>query len=119
MTETQRITCISCPVGCRMKVTLEDGKVIRVEDNACKRGEVYAHQESVEPRRMITAVARVKGSAVPVSIKTLSPIPKDKIQACMDAINSLDLHPPILSGQVLLDNVAGTGVSLIATRSVV
>ena len=113
----QIITCINCPVGCRMTVTVEDGQVIEVKDNQCKRGDVYARQESVRPLRMVTAVAPVKGSAVPVSLKTASPIPKDKIRACMQAVRTLDLTMPIILGQVLLEDAAGTGVALIATRN--
>ncbi len=119
MKDTQLITCISCPVGCRMTVTVEDGKVLSVVDNSCKRGEVYARQESVRPLRMVTAVAPVKGSAVPVSLKTQNPIPKDKIKACMEEIHQLDLRLPILMGDVLKENVAGTGVNLVATRTLV
>lgn len=118
MTE-QVLTCITCPVGCRMTVALEDGQVVSVTGNACKRGEVYARQESVQPLRMVTAVKKVPGSAMPVSLKTRSPIPKDKIADCMAAIEKMSLHLPILMGQVLLQDVAGTGVDLVATRSLV
>ncbi|HSK69482.1 MAG TPA: DUF1667 domain-containing protein [Candidatus Limnocylindria bacterium] len=117
--ENQVLTCINCPVGCRMTVTLEDGKVVKVTDFSCKRGEVYAKQESVEPRRMVTAVAKVRGSAVPVSLKTEQPIPKSKIMDCMREVNRLDLRLPILEGDVLLRDCAGTGVSLVATRTLV
>ncbi len=119
MKETQLITCINCPVGCRMTVTVEDGSVVSVKDNFCKRGDVYARQESVMPLRMVTAVAHVKGSSVPVSLKTQQPIPKDKIKACMEEIYQLDLRLPILAGDVVKENVAGTGVNLVATRTLV
>ena len=79
MQKTELITCINCPMGCRMEVTLEDGAVISVKGNTCKRGETYAHQECTQPLRMITAVAPVKNSAAPVSLKTRTPIPKAKI----------------------------------------
>ncbi len=115
----QEITCISCPVGCRMTVTVENGAVTRVQGNACKRGEAYARQECISPLRMVTAVARVSGSAVPVSLKTRSPIPKDKIAQCMSEIRQLKLRLPIEMGDVLLEDVAGTGIPLVATRSLV
>lgn len=119
MAEEQKLTCISCPVGCRMTVTIEDGKVLKVEGFSCKRGDVYARQESVRPLRMVTAVARVKGSAVPVSLKTAQPIPKDRIKACMEEVAALDLSLPIMAGDILKTDVAGTGVSLVATRTLV
>lgn len=113
----QIITCINCPVGCRMKVTVENGEVTRVLDNQCRRGDTYARQESVRPLRMVTAVARVKGSPTPISLKTAQPIPKDKIMACMAEVRALDLSLPIAAGQVLRADVAGTGVDLVATRA--
>lgn len=119
MSEEQKLTCISCPVGCRMTVTIEDGKVLSVEGFSCKRGDTYARQESVRPMRMVTAVAPVKGCAVPLSVKTLQPVPKDSIAACMAEINKLDLKLPIRMGEVILKDIAGTGVSLVATRTLV
>lgn len=118
MQKTEIITCINCPVGCRMEVTLEDGAVVSVKGNTCKRGENYAHQECVQPLRMITAVAPVEGSIMPVSCKTRTPIPKDKIEACMRAIDDLHLTAPIKAGDVLIADVCGTGVDVIATKSV-
>ncbi|NLD34828.1 MAG: DUF1667 domain-containing protein [Clostridiales bacterium] len=111
------LTCIVCPVGCRMTVRLKDGEVLSVEGNQCKRGDVYARQESVQPQRMLTAVATVAGSAVPVSLKTAAPVPKDKIDQVMAQVRAMRLELPIRMGQVLLHNAADTGVDLIATRS--
>ena len=112
----QLITCINCPVGCRMTVRVQDEQVISVADNQCKRGDVYARQESVLPLRMVTAVALVDDSDTPISLKTASPIPKDKIDDVMKAVNSLKLQLPINIGDVLLRNAADTGVDLVATR---
>ena len=117
--KTELITCINCPMGCRMEVTLEDGAVVSVKGNTCKRGEVYAHQECVQPLLMITAVAPVEDRVMPVSCKTRTPIPKAKITACMRAIDDLHLTAPIQAGDVLIANVADTGVDGIAPKAVV
>ena len=117
--EEQEITCIICPVGCRMQARVEDGALTNLTGNACKRGEVYAKQECLMPERMVTAVAPVAGSLVPVSLKTERPVPKDRIADCMREIAALRLRLPILMGDVLLEDVAGTGVRLLATRSLV
>ena len=112
------ITCINCPVGCRMTVQVENGAVISVTGNTCKRGERYAQQECVAPERMVTAVVPVKNSPVPLSVKTRAPIPKKQIQACMAALSQLELTAPITMGTVVLPDVCQTGVDIIATRSV-
>ena len=114
----QTITCISCPVGCRMTVRVEDGAFVSVTGNTCKRGEVYARQECVAPERMVTAVIPVEGSAVPLSVKTRTPIPKAKIKDCMAALSGVKLSAPVAMGDVVLADVCGTGVDVIATKSV-
>jgi CxxC motif-containing protein len=112
------ITCINCPVGCRLNVALEDGQVVSVTGNACKRGDTYARQECVDPQRMVTAVVPVAGSAVPLSVKTRTPIPKKRIHACMKALSEVSLTAPIAAGSVVIADVCGTGVDVIATKSV-
>ena len=112
------ITCINCPVGCRLTVELEDGKVVSVTGNTCPRGATYAKQECVDPLRMVTAVVPVEGSFAPVSCKTRTPIPKKLIADCMKELAAVKLTAPIAAGSVILANVCGTGVDVIATKSV-
>ena len=76
----QIITCINCPVGCRMTITLSDsGEFLSAVGNTCPRGAKYAVQECTRPMRMITAVLPVTGSKTPLSVKTSSPVPKELI----------------------------------------
>ena len=112
------ITCINCPVGCRLDVTLENGQVVSVTGNTCKRGEIYARQECVDPQRMVTAVIPVAGSAMPLSVKTRTPIPKKRIADCMRALSEVQITAPVAAGSVVLADVCGTGVDVIATKSV-
>ena len=113
----QQITCINCPVGCRMTVTQnEDGEVLKVEGNTCLRGDKYARQECTLPLRMITAVIPVENCAMPLSVKTASPVPKKLIPEVMDAIKKLRISAPVSLGQAILKNVCNTGIDIIATR---
>ena len=45
--ETKKIelTCIGCPMGCPLIVTMEDGAVASVTGNTCPRGDAYARKE--------------------------------------------------------------------------
>ena len=116
--EERVITCINCPMGCRVTAKLENGQVVSVSGNSCKRGETYARQECVEPRRMVTAVVPVAGSACPLSVKTADPIPKAQIAEIMRALSKVQLRAPIRAGDVVVPDICGTGVDVIATRSV-
>ncbi len=116
--EERVITCINCPMGCRMTVGVENGEVVSVSGNTCKRGDTYARQEVTAPVRMVTAVVPVRGSAMPVSVKTREPIPKKDIPACMAALRALRLTAPVKAGETVLADVCGSGVDVIATKSV-
>ena len=112
----RELICICCPRGCNLTADIEDGKVIAVSGNFCKRGETYAISEVTAPVRMVTTTIRtIEGVSVPV--KTAEPIPKDMIFACMEAIKAVELHLPVKMGDVVLENAAGTGVSIIAGRT--
>ena len=109
------ITCIGCPMGCQLNVQLEDGKVDTVDGAACGRGAVYARQECVCPTRMVTSLVRVQGRQAPLSVKTKRPVPKELIFSCLDAIHKVLAIPPVNIGDVLLKNVAGTGIDVVET----
>lgn len=114
----QQITCINCPVGCRMTVTLNDaGEVVKVEGNTCARGDKYARQECTLPLRMITAVIPAEGSEVPLSVKTAAPVPKKMIGDVMGELRKTKVKAPVNLGEVVVKNVCGTGVDVIATRA--
>ncbi len=114
----QIITCINCPVGCRMTVTLsEAGEVLSVSGNTCARGDKYARQECTLPLRMITAVVPAEGSETPLSVKTASPVPKKQIAEVMAALRDVRVKAPVSIGQVILPDVCGTGSDIIATRN--
>ena len=97
---------------------LENGQVVSVSGNSCKRGEIYAKQECTAPTRMVTAAVPLQNRKTPVSAKTRTPIPKEKIFDCMAALGSLQLNAPVHMGDVICPNVCGTGVDVIATRTV-
>ena len=114
----QTITCINCPVGCRMTVSLSGtGEFVSVSGNTCPRGASYARQECTLPERMITAVIPVSGSRTPLSVKTSSPVPKSMIRQVMKELGRLQIHVPVHMGQVIIQNVLQTGSDIIATRS--
>ena len=118
MTEEKVVTCINCPMGCRVTVRFEDGEIAAVEGQSCKRGETYARQECVEPRRMVTAVLPVAHGETPASVRTAAPVPKALIADVMRELSSLSLCAPVSLGEVVAANVCGTGVDVIATADV-
>ena len=114
--ETRNLTCIGCPLGCAITVTMDGGNVVSITGNTCKRGSDYAAKEVTHPTRIVTSV---RGGSIPmVSVKTAQDIPKEKIFEIMKYINALTVTAPVHIGDVLLKDIAGTGVDLIATKEV-
>lgn len=113
--ETKRnLTCIVCPRGCQMTVTLEDGKVVSVEGNFCRRGMTYANDECTNPRRTVTSTVRCLDGTI-VAVKTENTIPKEKMFEVMSEINNAHPSGDIKIGDVIIEDVCGTGVRVVAT----
>lgn len=53
-----------------------------------------------------------------VSVKTKQSIPKNKIFDCMDEIRRMVVKAPVEAGDIIIENVAGTGVDVVATKEV-
>lgn len=117
--ENRDLICIGCPLGCPLTVTMENGEVISVKGNTCPKGDAYARKEVTNPTRIVTSTIRVEGGTAPmVSCKTAADIPKGKIFEVTDALKNVVTKAPVTIGDVLLADVAGTGVDIIATKNV-
>ena len=116
---TQReLTCICCPVGCALTVTIEGDNSVTVTGNRCPRGAAYGEKEVTNPTRLVTSTVRVGGHPdTGVSVKTAADIPKGRIDDCMKALADVTVAAPIHVGDVIVENVADTGVNIVATRS--
>ena len=115
----KELICIGCPMGCPIVVEMEDGKVLSVTGNTCLRGESYARKEVTNPTRIVTTTVRVDGGKVPmINVKTERDIPKDKIFECIAALRGVTMKAPIHIGDIILENVADTGVNIVADGNV-
>lgn len=117
--EERNLTCIGCPMGCPLVVRIKDGKVQSVEGNTCKRGAIYGKKEVTNPTRIVTTTVRVLGGTEnAVSVKTKEDIPKSRIFDCIRELKEVTVPAPVQIGDIILHNVAGTGVDIIATKNV-
>lgn len=117
--EERELICIRCPMGCIMKVKIQKNEIVSITGNTCKRGDVYARKEVSNPTRTVTSTVLIKGgNFLVVPVKTKYDIPKEKIKECMEELRDIVLTPPIRIGDVILSNIAGTGVDVVATKDV-
>ena len=117
------LTCIICPNGCELEVVWEnEGGVpesITVTGNKCPRGVEYAEQELKNPMRTIASSVALTGGTMPlVSVRVNGPIPKAKIMDVMEEIRKATVSAPVKIGDVVLADVLGLGVDVVATRNV-
>ncbi len=112
-------TCICCPVGCTLICKQFSDGTVQVMGNKCPRGAAYGEKELTNPTRIVTSTVRVAGRRdVVVGVKTASDIPKGKIMECMEVLRNVEVTPPVKVGDVVLTDVAGTGVDIVVTRGV-
>lgn len=115
----RQLTCIGCPMGCQLTATIEGGAVTAVTGNTCKRGDSYARKECVAPARTVTGTVRCTGgTAAVVSVRTAGEVPKEKVFDVAHTLNTVSVPLPVEAGDVVIDDVCGTGVAVVATKSV-
>ena len=117
--EEKNLICINCPLGCMLTVVMDGKEIVSVAGNTCRRGDTYARKELTDPTRIVTSTVRVLGgSESMVSVKTKEDIPRGKVLECVRALKDVVLPAPVKIGDVILEDAAGTGVSIVATKNV-
>lgn len=112
----KELICIVCPKGCRLRVDEDNGYA--VTGNGCERGAEYGKAELTAPTRAVTSTVRCEGGLYPrCPIRTDGVVPKGKIPEIMAALDAVLLISPVEAGQIVIENVCGTGVNIITTRS--
>ena len=116
MATIRDLICIVCPKGCPMKVTLEGKEILNIEGFTCPRGKQYAIDECTSPMRTITSTARTSDGGV-VAVKTDRTIPKELMFDCMKEINKTVASLPVQIGDILIENLLGTGANVVITAN--
>lgn len=118
MDKSHELVCIVCPIGCRLTVTDKCDGSYSVEGNTCIRGESYGIKELTAPMRVLpTTVKITNGKLNRLPVKTSDAIPKKLIFEAMKEINGISIEAPVQMGQIIIPNLLGTGVDVVASRS--
>lgn len=133
----KELVCITCPMGCHLSVTIPANETaavspadIVVTGNRCPRGVVYAREELLAPRRTVTATCRIlfpadesgaeagQGGKRRLPVRTKAAFPREKVDELLSLLYAMEVPLPVERGQVLLADALGTGIDVIATRSI-
>ena len=115
----KEIICTVCPRGCHIQVEGEGENILSVEGYSCKRGLEYGKTEFAHPVRILTTTVKLDGvqnDLLPV--RSSQPLPKEKLFDCMAVIRELKVKLPVERYDVVIPNVCGTGVDIVATKTV-
>ncbi len=111
----KELICIVCPRGCRLQV--DETKNYAVSGNGCEKGESYGKAELLHPVRTLTSTVICTGGRYPrLPVKTHCPISKEKLAEVMAYLNTITVHAPIATGDIIVKNILNTGADLVATR---
>ena len=115
---SKEIICIMCPLGCRMEVQLEGKEIVSASGNQCKKGEKHASQEVLFPGRILATTVRTTDPKAPLlPVRSDNLIPKEKLIECMRLIAKQVISGPVQMGEVILKNILGMDVNIVASRS--
>lgn len=116
---TKELTCVVCPAGCRITVTLdENNQVVDVTGQTCPRGKTYAISEVTNPVRTLTSTVTVqtKDGAKMLPVRTDKPIPRPTLFDAMEIVRRTVVNAPVKTGDILVENFIEEGINLIACK---
>ena len=112
-----KMTCITCPTGCQLEVSRGTDGELKITGFQCRRGEEYARNEVLDPRRVLTTTVKIRGGTLPLlPVRTATAIPKGLLAKAMDILADVEAQAPVKTGDVILGNLLDTGIDVIASR---
>ena len=115
----KEIICTVCPRGCRITAVGEGETVLKIDGYGCRRGLEYASSEYAHPVRILTTTVGIVGrSSDLLPVRSSKPLPKEKLFECMDVLRKTFVAAPVARYDVILADICGTGVDIVATKSI-
>lgn len=113
----KEVVCVVCPRGCRIQVEVKEQDYFMTQ-NGCNRGPIYVRQELTDPRRSLTTTIQVHGGVEHrLPVVTNQDIPRDIVFDALELLSTVVVEAPIIVGDIIIDNILGTNVSIVAAKS--
>ena len=114
----QVLICVGCPLGCHVTVKISDkGEIESMTGNQCKEGKDYVIAEFRDPVRVFTGTVMTVGGRRFLPVRTDRPVHKNQLKELMQALAKVKVEPPVKRGEVIIQNILGTGANLVATSN--
>lgn len=112
--DRELMVCTLCPRSCRLEVAGRETGV-GAKGNRCPKGAGFAAREQRAPERTVTTTVRRAGGVGPLlPVKTDRPVPKQAVLAVVKACGRVTAEADAAIGDILVENIAGTGANLVA-----
>lgn len=113
----KEFTCIVCPMSCALTVDQQNGEIV-VLGNGCKRGLEFGKNEFSNPKRMVTTTVKITGSHLKrLPVISTQELPLDHLFVYMHDLYQVTMEAPVKKGQIVIENIGGSGVDMVASRS--
>lgn len=111
----KNIICTLCPKGCHLSVDLEN---MSVSGNGCPRGVKYGISELTAPMRTLTSTVKIDGAICRrCPVRSSADVPRESVPEIMKLLDTVQLTAPVSLGDVIFENVLGTGADIVVTRN--
>ena len=112
------ITCTVCPQGCEIQAEFTGPDDIVVKGFSCPRGERYAKDECLAPKRVFTSSVRIDAPGRRMlPVRTKDPVPKEMLLPCAEAARQIRMEGHVGAGEVIRKDFLGTGTDLVASMT--
>ncbi|KNZ41541.1 DUF1667 domain-containing protein [Acetobacterium bakii] len=118
--ERNMLCCTTCPSECVITVTKQGKDTLSIEGYTCKRGLKFAQKELTAPERTLTStmIMMLGQQEFLIPVKSAQPIPKRSMVAAMNEIKRSKLQHACKRGDVLISDICGSGVDIVACKSI-
>ncbi len=117
--EDVEVTCIQCPMGCKIIVDIYKQEILGTKNAGCNRGIEYAIKEIKSPVRDFFSTIKVKNGKTPMlSVRSTKPVPKSLLLACAVEISKVTVRAPIRIGSTIMKDILKSGIDIVATKNI-
>ena len=69
------------------------------------------------PKRTLTSTVAIEGGFLPLlPVVSADVLPKEAVLACADYLRGVTVQAPVQAGEVVVPNILGLGVNIVARR---
>jgi len=115
----KKLTCIECPVGCILDIEYNKSRVLSVKGNECSKGEKFARDEIIDPRRVLTTTIDIESALfnrLPVRSRTA--VPRDRVMDMIKQVKKIKVRAPVRAGDIIIKDFLESGIDIISSFTV-